>query len=315
MNAATELISICIPAYKRVHFLQRLLNSIMVQTCRDFEVVLTDDSPGTEVNELVKQYQGKLPLIYHKNPVALGTPENWNEGVRRASGKWIKLMHDDDWFSGPESLQRFADAANAHKDSSFFYSAYNNVFEENGHTQTVRASAFRRKQLLANPVTLFSKNIIGPPSVTMYRNYPEFTYDKTTKWVVDIDFYIRYIQQYPPVYIDAPLVNVGINQHQVTQVSFRKPEVEIPENFYLLKKTGTDHLKNFLVYDAWWRLMRNLDVRSVSQVSEAGYTEPVPRQVQKIISFQQKIPRSLLKTGIFSKLFMLASYLFNGGKS
>jgi glycosyltransferase involved in cell wall biosynthesis len=309
------LISICIPAYKRVHFLQRLLDSIVIQTYTNFEAIITDDSPGSEVSELMKQYEGKFPLIYHKNPVALGTPENWNEAIRRASGQWIKLMHDDDWFSGPESLQKFAGAAAAHKNASFFYSAYNNVPEESGQMQTVHASAFRRKRLMRNPVTMFSKNIIGPPSVTMYRNHKEFMYDKTTKWVVDIDFYIRYFQQYPPVYIDEPLVNVGINQHQVTQVSFRKPGVEIPENFYLLSKTGTHHLKNVLVYDAWWRLMRNLDVRTEGQVSAAGYKEPVPRQVQNIIRFQQKIPRPLLKTGIFSKLFMLASYLLNAGKN
>lgn len=307
-------ISICIPAYKRIHFLQRLLDSIAIQTYRNFEVIITDDSPGPEVSELLKNYT-QFSLTYHKNTSPLGTPENWNEGIRRASGDWIKLMHDDDWFAGPESLQRFVDAANANRNTSFFFSAYNNVFEVDGQTQTVRASAFRRKKLLANPVTLFSKNIIGPPSVTMYRKDASFTYDKTTKWVVDIDFYMRYIQQHPPVYIDEPLVNVGINQHQVTQVSFRKPEVEIPENFYLLKKTGAHHLKNLLVYDAWWRLMRNLDVRTEAQVAQAGFTEPVPAPVKKIIRFQQKIPRPILKTGIFSKLFMLASYLFNGGKN
>jgi glycosyltransferase involved in cell wall biosynthesis len=310
-----ELISICIPAYKRIAFLQRLLDSIAIQTFRDFEVVLTDDSPGTEVNELVKQYTGKFPLIYHKNPVALGTPENWNEAIRRTSGKWIKLMHDDDWFAEADSLQQFADATHQHPNAGFFFCAYNNVFEGTGKVEAVHASEFRRRKLLRNPVTLFSKNIIGPPSVTMYINKKEFVYDKKTKWVVDIDFYISYLQKHSFVYIDEPLVNVGINPEQVTQVSFRKPEVEIPENFYLLEKTGAQHLKNILVYDAWWRLMRNLNVRGQAQVRAAGYSGSVPPQVGRIIRFQQKIPRSLLNTGIFSKMFMLASYLFNGNRA
>lgn len=305
------LISICIPAYKRVTFLQRLLDSVAIQSFRDFEVILTDDSPGTEVSELVKQYVDKFPIIYHKNPAALGTPENWNEGVRRASGKWIKLMHDDDWFSGPGSLQQFADATHQHPEVDFFFSAYSNVFEGTGRTQLVLANLFRRKQLMRNPVTLFSKNIIGPPSVTMYRHEKELVYDKTTKWVVDIDFYIRYLHRHDFVYLAKPLVNVGINQHQVTQQSFRRPEVEIPENFYLLEKTGTKHFSNILVYDAWWRLMRNLNVRNLSHVSKAGYNGQVPAQVRRIISMQQKIPRSLLRMGVLSKMFMLVGYLFN----
>lgn len=305
------LISICIPAYKRVAFLQRLLDSVAQQTFTDFEVILTDDSPDAAVGELAKQYAQKFPLIYYKNPTALGTPENWNEAIRRASGKWIKLMHDDDWFSGPDSLQQFADAAKQHPNTDFFFSAYNNVFEETGETQAVHASAWRRKKLLSNPVTLFSKNIIGPPSVTMYINKNGIVYDKKTKWVVDIDFYIHYLQRHSFVYIDKALVNVGINQHQVTQESFRRPEVEIPENFYLLEKTGTKHFSNILVYDAWWRLMRNLNVRNQQQVSDAGYKGEVPMQVRCMINMQKKIPRSLLNKGIFSKMFMLASYLFN----
>jgi glycosyltransferase involved in cell wall biosynthesis len=305
------LISICIPAYKRVAYLQRLLDSVAIQSFRDFEVILTDDSPGAEVSGLVKQYVDKFPIIYHKNPAALGTPENWNEAIRRASGKWIKLMHDDDWFTDAGSLQQFADAAQQHPDVDFFFSAYNNVFEETGRTQIMLANLLRRKQLQRNPVTLFSKNIIGPPSVTMYRHQQEFVYDKKMKWVVDIDFYIQYLQRRRFVYIEKPLVNVGINPQQVTKESFRRPEVEIPENFYLLEKTGAKHFGNILVYDGWWRLMRNLGIRRLQQVSEAGYKGQVPPQVRAIINMQRKIPRALLKMGIFSKMFMLASYLFN----
>lgn len=39
--------SICIPAYKRSDFLARLLDSILVQTYCLCEVIVTDDSPGT----------------------------------------------------------------------------------------------------------------------------------------------------------------------------------------------------------------------------------------------------------------------------
>ena len=109
------LISICIPAYSRVAFLQRLLASIAVQTFKDFEVIITDDSPGSDVQEVCSRYADAFPLIYYKNEPALGTPENWNEGIRRASGKWIKLMHDDDWFATPGALQQFAHATQQHQ--------------------------------------------------------------------------------------------------------------------------------------------------------------------------------------------------------
>ena len=305
------LISICIPTYSRVAYLQRLLASIAVQTFKDFEVIITDDTPGSEVQEVCAKYADAFTLSYYKNQPSLGTPENWNEGIRRASGKWIKLMHDDDWFATPGALQQFADTVREHPQSSFVFCRYANVYDETGKEEVVRLNQYRWKQLLKDKATLFSSNIIGPPSVTMHLNDRQHWYDRTIKWVVDIDFYIRYLPGSNPVYIDQTLINVGISASQVTQVSFRRPEVEIPENFYLLQKLGADKLNNVIVYDAWWRLMRNLDVKSVADIRKEGYNEPVPSAVTAIINMQQKIPRSVIRIGFFSKLFMFASYIFN----
>ena len=93
------LISICIPAYKRIEFLQRLFNSIAIQTYKDYEVIITDDSPDESVSTFIKNYGAIDNVLYFRNLITLGTPENWNESIRKASGTWIKLMHDDDWFA------------------------------------------------------------------------------------------------------------------------------------------------------------------------------------------------------------------------
>src|SRR3954454_16826256 len=101
------LVSVCIPAYKRIEFLQRLLDSLVTQSFKAFEVVVTDDSNDQSVQQLLQQYEQKLFIDYYKNVKPLGTPENWNASVRRAKGQWIKLMHDDDWFNDEDALQKF----------------------------------------------------------------------------------------------------------------------------------------------------------------------------------------------------------------
>jgi glycosyltransferase involved in cell wall biosynthesis len=302
-------ISICIPAYKHTNFLKRLLDSITIQTYRHFEVIVTDDSPDDSVKELCAQYQSVLPLRYFRNPVALGTPENWNEAIRQASGKWIKLIHDDDWLVNEHSLAQFARAITAYPDAQFFFCAYRNVFLESGRQEDVFIQQARYKALHEEPATLFSSNVVGPPSVVMHRNDKQFFYDKQVKWVVDIDFYIRYFQHTKPVYIPSLLMNVGMGEHQVTQDCFRKRVVEIPENFYLLNKVGMKKLRHVLVYDAWWRLMRNLEIRYEKEIREAGYTGPVHPVLIAMIRWQRAIPRNLLTTGIFSKISMFAHYL------
>jgi glycosyltransferase involved in cell wall biosynthesis len=59
-------ISICIPAYKQADKLEKLLHSIENQTYRDFEVIVTDDSPNDEVRDLCLM-GFNFPVFYYKN--------------------------------------------------------------------------------------------------------------------------------------------------------------------------------------------------------------------------------------------------------
>ncbi|HSN61825.1 MAG TPA: glycosyltransferase family A protein, partial [Ferruginibacter sp.] len=159
------LISICIPAYKRVHYLQRLLDSISIQTFRDFEVIITDDSPDDSVEKLIAPYYQKFSIVYHHNPQAKGTPANWNEGIARANGEWIKLIHDDDWFAQPNSLAIFAE--HTKKGKKFIFAAYANRANINTAKDIKRLQHSWKQRIINEPMTLLAYNVVGPPSVTL----------------------------------------------------------------------------------------------------------------------------------------------------
>ena len=304
----TPYISICIPAYKRVDYLRRLLVSISEQTFKDFEVIITDDSPDDSVIILLNELSLPFVCQYSKNTPPLGTPANWNRGMAIARGEWIKLMHDDDWFSGPDSMQRFADEAKQ-AGAGFIFSAFNNVKDQQP-PKPVFCSSFRLKIIRDNPVTLVAKNAIGPPSAVMHKK-DVYEYDTRMKWLVDMDFYMRFLSTHSFHYIPETLVNIGISSSQVTQTASLVPEVEIPEHMLLADKTGIYQLRNTIIYDAWWRLIRNLGVRSESAIRNAGYHKSIPKAVKEIIHFQSQIPQGVLKIGVFSKILMLVCYLFN----
>jgi glycosyltransferase involved in cell wall biosynthesis len=304
-------ISICIPAYKRTEFLKRLLDSIAIQTFRDFEVIVTDDSMDHGVHELIKAFSETLPLKYFKNNIPLGTPENWNESIRHASGEWLKLMHDDDWFADKNSLQSFVNAIKENPGVPFLFSAYANHYLERDLSKDVFVSSYRYARLTKDTATLFSQNIIGPPSVVMVANDKPLFYDNRLKWFVDIDYYIRHLEESRIVYIHSVLVNVGIGKEQVTQDCFRQRLIEVPEAFHLFNKIGFKRLKNILVYDAWWRLIRNLEIRSLNDIAESGYNGEISKPLKSMIAWQKKIPPFLIKNGVFSKMAMFLNYLFN----
>ena len=308
-------ISICIPAYKRVTFLKRLLDSIESQTYRRFEVVITDDSPDNDVSDICQSHALAASIRYFRNEKQLGTPENWNESIRRAAGVWIKLMHDDDWFRDPKALDVFADAVKKNPAGNFFFCEYSNVLlDDRGTEQEIRLPRDWQRRLEKDPKSLLSSNRIGPPSVVLHKKSPDIQYDSTLKWLVDIDFYIRFLQHSKPWLIPENLISVGLGKDQVTKLVFRNPRVEVPENLYVLNKIGVGSLRNIVVYDAFWRFVRNLNIRSTKEVREYGYEGEIPVIIRSMINFQSSIPAAILKTGIFSKFFMAVHYTFHYSK-
>lgn len=300
-------ISICVPAYKRLDYLQKLLHSIAIQTFKDYEVIITDDSPDNAVEIFVKNFTDISCMHYYRNQKVLGTPENWNEAVRKARGTWVKLMHDDDWFSAKTSLETFYKATLNHTDCSFFFSAYNNVTKDSA--EAVRLHFLGHLMLKQSPLNLFKKQFVGNPSCTLIKRDIGLYYDNDFKWVVDFEYYIRCLKKVKQFYyIDQALVNVGLNEDQVTKSTFRKPEVEVPENHILLKKMGIDILNNVFVYDYYWRLYRNLGIRNQSDIKKY-YQAPLHPFLKQIIDFQRRVPSNLLKIGIFSKLTMILNYM------
>jgi glycosyltransferase involved in cell wall biosynthesis len=287
----------------------RLLQSIEIQTYKDFEVIISDDSDDDSVSRLLSQFEGKFHIYYFKNEKALGTPANWNYGISKAKGEWIKLMHDDDWFASPTSLQQFADSTRY--GSKFIFSAYANCVENSSQQQEMHVSAKAQRRILKAPLTLLAENVVGPPSVTMLHHCIREQYDEKMKWRVDLDFYIRVlIQEHAYHYIDQVLVNVGVSESQVTNFCINIPSVELPEGFLLLEKYGLRPLRNIMVFDAWWRILRNLEIRSIPELESFGQTN-WPAVIRNMVQLQARFPSKALKKGMLSKFVMSCSYLAN----
>jgi glycosyltransferase involved in cell wall biosynthesis len=303
-------ISICIPAYKRIGFVSRLLESVAEQTYKDYEVIITDDSSDDEIYQLCKKYEQQMHVRYFKNNLPLGSPENWNEGIRKAQGKWIKIMHDDDWFADPDCLQQFAEAARQNT-SDFIFSGFCNHFLGTEKKEKIIISGFDKRLLQKNPCYLLRQNYIGHPSTTLIRNNIEEWFDKKLKWVVDIEFYIRILGKKPKFKtIDKPLINIGISNEQITHAVFRNPEIEIPENIYLLNKITAKNLKAIFAYDYFWRFLRNLSINNIEQM-KMRTDMPIPYVIRLMIGQQSVVPASLLKIGIISKALMFLSYIYS----
>jgi hypothetical protein len=97
-NSSLSMISICIPTFKRRQLLAEAVDSCLRQTYSEFEIVIGDDSPDTESEELIAGYEARYPGRFrykHHNP-SLGQNGNVNDLFSRARGSRLLLLHDDD---------------------------------------------------------------------------------------------------------------------------------------------------------------------------------------------------------------------------
>ena len=76
---------------------------------------------------------------------------------------------------------------------------------------------------------------------------------------------------------------------------------------YILEKYGLKKLKNIWVYDAWWRLFRNMHIKSEQEL-EHYVSRKWPRVLVSMLNDQQKYSSHLLRNGFFSKAMMFLSY-------
>jgi len=94
------LFSICIPAYNRTRFLRPLLDSVLSQNFKDFEIVISEDnSPERkQISSVINEYQKKhkAVIFYYENIVNLGYDGNIRNLVERARGQFCFFMGNDD---------------------------------------------------------------------------------------------------------------------------------------------------------------------------------------------------------------------------
>ncbi len=90
------MISVIIPVYNSENYLQRMIDSILIQSYQDFEVVFIDDGSTDESGYLCDQAvkkESRFKVIHQKNN---GAGSARNAGLKHALGEWVAFLDSDD---------------------------------------------------------------------------------------------------------------------------------------------------------------------------------------------------------------------------
>jgi len=195
-------VSICLPTYNKqgskhnesynnLTMLLDLFESLKIQTFKDYELIISDHSTDDSVKLICDQWEKELNIKYYRFEEKYGSCEaNLNNAMRKASGKYIKPILQDDFFHDSVALERMV-AAIEENDSGWL-AAGSVCINENEKSSFY---GFHVPTLVSSEAMLKGENLIGSPSVIMHKN-EEIFYDECLIWLMDVEFYCRLIDKF-----------------------------------------------------------------------------------------------------------------------
>jgi len=231
------LVSIIIPCYNAVNYLQECLNSIYRQSFTDFEIILIDDGSSDATDKLIdKQTDTRIYSIKSKSN--RGIAYCLNKAILKARGKYIARMDADDYMS-PERLKLQVAFLEGNKQYGLVGS-WHNIFQSNG-------IPFKRMEVPEEheeiQLAMLFYNPISHPTVMLRKELLEANpYDLAYEKCEDYELWFRLMQTTKVKNLPMALVNYRIHQHSTLAQNRREMQVKVMELLSeQLDKIGIDH--------------------------------------------------------------------------
>lgn len=193
MNFEKGLVSICIPTYNGASHIRETVDSVLSQTYKNFEIIVTDDGSTDNTLDILQEYKDDRIKIF-KNEKNRGLPGNWSEAVKKAKGEFVKVLCQDDLLF-ENALERQVDALS---DPEVLCVIGNSVVI-NGEGKTILKRKRFSKDVVLSGIkyakkSLMGRNIYGEPPILLYRTelfYKYGEYCEDLKYTPDWEFAVR----------------------------------------------------------------------------------------------------------------------------
>jgi Glycosyl transferase family 2 len=171
---ADPLVSLLIPAYNP-RFFAACIATAQAQTYDNLEIVVCDDSSGTEIETMCRTLSGHRPVRYERNEARLSPRGNFTRCLERAQGEFIKFLCDDDLLAPPcvasllDAFRRAPHVTLAATRRLRIDSEGDALADQPATIPMVAASSVIVGYTLANAMLMAGLNTVGEPSTTLFR--------------------------------------------------------------------------------------------------------------------------------------------------
>ena len=119
--------SVIMPLYNKAPYVGKAVESVLAQTCGEWELVVVDDGSKDGSGDIVKQYHDPRIRLHRQENAGVSVARN--NGVAMATAPYVCFLDADDWWE-PTFLEEMSGLIDRHPDAGIYGTNY--WFVKNG---------------------------------------------------------------------------------------------------------------------------------------------------------------------------------------
>jgi hypothetical protein len=224
------LVSVCIPTFNGSLFLRETITSVLNQTYRNLQVVISDHSSCDATLEIIKSF-GDERIELHSLGQQGQAADNWNHSCSKARGKYIQLLCQDDVLY-PECIEQHVLELERTDEIISFSFSNRDVISPRGRKLLknrgwkIKAGAVKLQDAVESLVGS-GTNLFGEPCAVLMRSESfQATNGFKGKYLVDLNMWLDLWQLGPALKIDKSLSQFRISEGSWTSQLQRQQSLE-----------------------------------------------------------------------------------------
>jgi glycosyltransferase involved in cell wall biosynthesis len=298
MKAVPE-VSVVLPTFNRLNYLSAAVDSVCVQSFRDWELIIADDGSAEATTTFLAALADpriRVLLLQHSgNPATVR-----NAALREARGRFVAFIDSDDlWL--PQKLERQLAAMAASPQRRWSYTSIRRIDEVGNDASQEHVKPWRAWEGSVIEPLLKLQALVAVPTVIAERALvlEAGAFDEQQRFAEDYDLWLRLAMRSEVSVLREPLACVRVHTDNYSQDRIGAYEAWVRLYSKMSRLVETPHLKsvcrerrayNALTLASMYSQARRhrLAVRSLMTASSAGWSKSwwwsrMPRVWVKVI--------------------------------
>jgi glycosyltransferase involved in cell wall biosynthesis len=281
--SSNPIVSVCVASYNHARFLPAMMDGLLSQTFRDFEIVVVDDGSTDNSMEVLQAYANRNPEIMrvytHPNGRNLGISATVNLGFQMARGKYW-CMHDSDDVSYPDRLERQVAFLESCPNVGWVYGIADRIDDNGAHLDGLFGSDLSscmdlvERFIWDNPIAAVTTIIrrdcalqVGP-------------WDETVLYS-DWEYWMRLASHCSPAFVPGSVIQYRVHGRNTSLGVARKPQLDRHLQVMKAARQKSDRTGGLLARP---RTRAQLDFRKAGLCFEMGDFESGRRELANMFA-------------------------------